>query len=127
MGLGALLGQEFRSLAGLPIVNVPGCAPNGDAFIEALSHVFLALGGLVPLDLDELGRPRWLYSEPTALRTVRRAETEPALGQSQHASCPVPERGWINRVGGCVRVGGGCNGCTRPDFPDGPLSIIAAG
>ena len=35
MGLGALLGQRFRSRAGVPIVNVPGCAPHGDAFIES--------------------------------------------------------------------------------------------
>ena len=127
MGLDALLGEGFHSLAGLPIVNVPGCAPNGDAFIEVLSHVFLALGGLIPLDLDELGRPRWLYSDATALRAVRPAGEDPSPGRSQHALCPVPERGWINRVGGCVRVGGACNGCTRPDFPDGPLSILAAG
>ncbi len=126
MGLGALLGGGFRSRAGIPIVNVPGCAPNGDAFIEALSHVFLALGGLVPLDLDELGRPRWLYSEPTPLRQVT-GRAEPNPRRSEVAFCPVPERGWINRVGGCATVGGSCNGCTRPDFPDGPLAVIGGG
>ncbi len=124
MGLGALLGEEFRSRAGIPIVNVPGCAPNGDAFIEALSHVFLALGGLVPLDLDELGRPRWLYSEPTPIQQVPACGAEPGPSRSEVAFCPVPERGWINRVGGCATVGGSCNGCTRADFPDGPLSVI---
>jgi len=127
MGLDALLGEEFRSRAGVPIVNVPGCAPNGDAFIEALSHLFLALRGLIPLDLDELGRPRWLYSEPTPLRPVSPKRAEPIPNGPEHASCPVPERGWINRVGGCARVGGSCNGCTRPDFPDGPLSILERG
>jgi hydrogenase small subunit len=127
MGLRAFLGEPFRSRAGLPVVNVPGCAPNGDAFIEALSHVFLALRGLIPLDLDELGRPRWLYAEPTALQAVPRAGAPAAPAHGQHAFCPVPQRGWINRVGGCARVGGGCDGCTRSDFPDGPLSILAGG
>lgn len=126
MGLQAFLGEPFRSRAGLPVVDVPGCAPNGDAFIEALSHVFLALGGLVPLDLDELRRPRWLYSEPTALQAVRPPRAPAGSGAGHHAFCPVPQRGWINRVGGCARVGGGCNGCTRPDFPDGPLAMLAA-
>ena len=126
MGLKTFLGERFRSRAGLPVVNVPGCAPNGDAFIETLSHVFLALRGLVPLDLDELDRPRWLYSEPTVLQAVRPARAQAGPPGGQHAFCPVPQRGWINRVGGCVRIGGGCNGCTRPDFPDGPLSILAA-
>ena len=124
MGLQALLGQGFRSHAGVPIVNVPGCAPNGDAFIEALSHVFLALDGLVPLDLDELGRPRWLYTEPTPLHPVDAAGNEADRARSEVAYCPVPERGWINRVGGCALVGGACNGCTRSDFPDRPLSIL---
>ena len=126
-GLQAFLGEDFRSRAGLPIVNVPGCAPNGDAFIETLSHVFLALGGLIPLDLDELGRPRWLYSDPTALRRVGSAPTPADARVPQQAFCPVPQRGWINRVGGCATVGGACNGCTRRDFPDGPLSILGAG
>lgn len=124
MGLESLLGAAFRSRAGLPIVNVPGCAPNGDAFIEVLSHVFLVLGGLLPLDLDALSRPRWLYCEPTALRPVGSPQVQTDPRPSAHAGCPVPERGWINRVGGCARVGGSCNGCTRPDFPDGPLSLI---
>lgn len=87
--------------------------------------MFLALGGLVPLDLDELGRPRWLYSESTPLQRVL-GGVEPGPGQTETAFCPVPERGWINRVGGCAAVGGSCNGCTRADFPDRPLSISAA-
>lgn len=127
MGLEAMLGEDFRSRAGLPIVNMPGCAPNGDAFIEALSHLFLALGGLIPLDLDELGRPRWLYSEATPLQRVSPTGASAGPRRSARAPCPVPERGWINRIGGCARVGGACNGCTRPDFPDGPLTIVAGG
>ena len=34
------------------------------------------------------------------------------------AKCNVPQRGWINGVGGCPNVGGICIGCTMPGFPD---------
>jgi hydrogenase small subunit len=125
-GLGTFLGRDFRSCGDLPIVNVPGCAPSGDAFIETLAYVFLHLAGLVPLELDELGQPRWLYSSATPLQ----AQQLPSCGGGQPASesamCPVPERGWINRVGGCAAVGGACNGCTRPGFPDRLLPLVTA-
>ena len=124
MGVGAFLTPDFRSQAGLPVVNIPGCAPSGDAFVEALSYVVLHLEGLVPLDLDELGRPRWLYSTPTPLTRLRSAN---GLAQALDVSadCPVPSRGWINRLGGCATLGGVCNGCTRSDFPDGTLPLVA--
>ena len=111
MSLERFLGPGVRSKGGLPIVQVPGCAPQGDAFIEALSYVFLHLEGRVPLDLDEHGRPRWLFDESTPV----------TVGPTTHkfvADCGVPARGWINHIGGCASVGGSCNGCTRPDFPD---------
>ena len=61
MGLEDYLGRDFTSRAGLPVINVPGCAPPGDAFIETLGSVLLHLTGFVPLELDEERRPRWLY------------------------------------------------------------------
>ena len=125
MGLSDFLPPHFRSRAGLPVVNIPGCAPSGDAFVEALSYVVLHLEGLVPLDLDELGRPRWLYATPTPLVSQRSPE-----GQSHQADvaadCPVPSRGWINRLGGCAALGGACNGCTRRDFPDSTLPLVVS-
>lgn len=123
MGLGALLGRGFRSSAGLPIVNVPGCAPSGDAFVETLAYVFLHLAGLVPLDLDELGQPRWLYASATPLQSPQLAWTARRT-PGDTAMCPVPERGWINREGGCAVTGGACNGCTRADFPDRLLPLV---
>lgn len=126
MGLGALLGRGFRSKADLPIVNVPGCAPSGDAFIETLAYVFLHLSGLVPLDLDDLGQPRWLYSSATPLQSQQLAWTQRRT-PGDTAMCPVPERGWINRVGGCAVTGGACNGCTRADFPDRVLPRVHPG
>lgn len=123
MGLSTLLGRGFRSREGLPIVNVPGCAPSGDAFIETLAYVFLHLAGLVPLELDELGQPRWLYSSSTPLKS-QDLSWRPRVVPGDTAKCPVPERGWINRVGGCAAPGGACNGCTRADFPDRLLPLL---
>lgn len=110
--LSRLLGEKFRSASGLPIVNVPGCAPQGDAFIEVLSFVLLHLDGRVPLDLDSDGRPRWLYDETVTVGDG------PLV-----ADCTMPGRGWINHLGGCASVGGLCVGCTRADFPDGTLGV----
>ena len=111
--LSELLGDGFRSAADLPIINVPGCAPQGDAFIEVLSFVLLHLGGRVPLDLDAVGRPRWLYDEVVKVGNG-----------SLVAECGVPGRGWINHLGGCESVGGMCIGCTRSDFPDGTAGAV---
>lgn len=125
MGLGALLGDGFRTRTDLPVINVPGCAPNGDSFIETISYVFLHLGGVVPLDLDALGRPRWLYAETTPLMRPRLPYVARQLEVEETAACTVPSRGWINRLGGCAAVGGACNGCTRPDFPDRTLPLVS--
>ena len=125
-GLGAALGEDFRSRSGLPVVNVPGCAPSGDAFIEVLSYTLLHLGNIVPLDLDDQGRPRWLYSTPVPLQRARRDGADRATVPVLHAECPVPAQGWINRLGGCGAVGGSCSGCTRPDFPDRGLALVSA-
>lgn len=124
MGLDAFLGEDFRSAAGLPVINVPGCAPSGDGFIEALQYTLLHLDGVVPLDLDAYRRPRWLYS---TTETVAPAGGDRAGGGAGvTADCPIPARGWINRLGGCRVVGGACNGCTRPDFPDRTLPLLTA-
>ena len=78
-GLESYLGRDFRSRAELPVINVPGCAPPGEAYVETLISVCLHLARLVPLELDEERRPR---------------------------------------------VGGGCIGCTAPDFADRYLSFV---
>lgn len=103
MGVGALLGDGYRGRAGLPLVTVPGCAPSGDAFLETLQYPVLHLEGVVPLDLDDHGRPRWLYAEETPLVGVRTVTARPEPTRGLTAGCPVPRRGWINRLGGAQR------------------------
>jgi hydrogenase small subunit len=116
----------FVGATGLPVINVPGCAPSGDAFVEVLSYVLLHLEGIVPLDLDEQGRPRWLYADSTPLQAARGPEGDAVTVSTEVADCPVPGRGWIGRLGGCASVGGACVGCTRPDFPDATLPLATA-
>lgn len=126
MGLEDFLGRDFRSRSGLPVVNVPGCAPRGEAFLETLVCVLLHMEGLVPLDLDADRRPRWLYAEPAHPLPPRAAHVpdeayapsgRPAVG------CPVPDAGWMRGIGGCARVGGCCIGCTDRDFTDRYLEL----
>lgn len=117
-GVAVHLGDRYRSRGELPVVDVPGCAPSGDAFLEVLNYVVLHLEGLVPLELDEQRRPRWLYHDETPIVAPGGAAPSGAT-----AACPVPTRGWINRLGGCATVGGGCVGCTSPGFPDQTLPL----
>ncbi len=146
-GLEDYLGRDFRSRAGLgassweadqtnqpgdagqnglPVINVPGCAPTGEGFIETLIYVFLHLAQLVPLDLDEERRPRWLYSHET-YPLPPRVEYPPAVGfdisNRPTVKCPVPVTGWLRSFGGCARVGGSCIGCTERDFADSYLAL----
>ena len=36
MGLMDLLGEDYRSASGLPVIDIPGCAPQGDNFTETV-------------------------------------------------------------------------------------------
>lgn len=120
-GLEAHLGRDFRSAANLPIINVPGCAPSGDAFVETLVYTLLHLQQVVPLELDEEHRPAWLYNE-TAQPVPPFADYLPpeayATEGRPEVRCPVPSQGWMRGIGGCAKVGGCCIGCTEPDFVD---------
>ena len=118
-GVTEYLGGDFRSAAGLPVVNVPGCAPVGDNYLDAATALLLHLNGLAPLPrLDELGRPAWLYSE-----VVRPPGSfgEAGSGDAPRlpvVHCNVGTVGVIEGRGGCMEPGGACIGCTMPGFPD---------
>lgn len=129
IGLEDYLGRDFTSRGqpnGLPVINVPGCAPTGEGFIETLIYVLLHLAQLVPLDLDEERRPRWLYTHET-YPLPPRVEYPPAAGfdlsNRPVVKCPVPVTGWLRSFGGCARVGGSCIGCTERDFTDRYLAF----
>lgn len=125
-GLEDVLGSDFLSRSGLPVVNVPGCAPTGEGFIETLIYVFLHMARLVPMDLDEEHRPRWMFNHDT-YPLPPRVEYPPAAGfdlsNRPIIKCPVPHTGWLRGFGGCTRVGGSCIGCTERDFVDQYLAL----
>jgi hydrogenase small subunit len=105
---------------------VPGCAPTGEGFIETLIYVFLHMAQLVPMDLDDEHRPRWMFTHDT-YPLPPRVEYPPAAGfdlsNRPVLKCPVPLTGWLRGFGGCTRVGGSCIGCTERDFVDQHLVL----
>jgi hydrogenase small subunit len=135
MGLMDYLGKDFRSAFGLPVINVPGCAPVGDNFTETVFAILLFLQGLGPLpSFDELGRPAWLFGETVHRGCTRAGFYEEGVFAENYGdpeclvdigcwgpvvNCNIVKRGAISHMGGCMEVGGVCIGCTMPSFPDG--------
>jgi hydrogenase small subunit len=134
MGLADYLGWGFRSIAGIPIVNVPGCPVQPDNFMETLTWLLYQAAGLSPMiPLDDQLRPTWLFGKTVHEGCDRAGYYEQgdfALDYNSPkcqvkigcwgpvVNCNVPKRGWMNGIGGCPNVGGICIGCTMPGFPD---------
>src|SRR5919201_1258799 len=134
MSLMDFLGGDYRSKYGVPVVNVPGCAPIGDNFTETVAAILYFLQGFGPLpEFDELGRPAWLFGETVHRHCVRGAYYEEGTYAAEFGdkeclveigcwgpvvNCNITSRGAINHVGGCMNAGGACIGCTMPGFPD---------
>ncbi len=134
MSLMDFLGKDYRSAFGVPVVNIPGCAPVGDNFTETVAAVLYFLQGFGPLpEFDELGRPAWLFGETVHRHCVRGAYYEEGSFAEDFGdpeclveigcwgpvvNCNITSRGAINHVGGCMNAGGACIGCTMPGFPD---------
>ena len=128
------LGKDYRSAFGLPVINIPGCAPQGDNFTETVFAVLLFLQGLGPLpSFDELGRPSWLYGETVHRGCTRAGYYEEGVFAHEYGgpeclvdlgcwgpvvNCNIVKRGAINHMGGCMEAGGVCIACTMPGFPD---------
>ena len=151
MGLRDYLGRRWTSRRSVPIVNLPGCPVQPDNITETLLHLALHLAGATPMiDLDDQGRPTWLFGRTVQQGCGRAGFAEqgefartPAdsrgclvkLGcKGPVVKCNVPIRGWIGGVGGCPNVGGICMACTMPGFPDkfmpfmepSPFGLLAA-
>lgn len=134
MGLADYMGWDWKSKAGVPIVNVPGCPIQPDNFMEVLLHMIRQAAGLVPMiELDEALRPAWLFKATVHEGCRRGGYYEQAQFTENYGApecivkagcwgpvvqCNVPVRGWMGGVGGCPSVGGICIGCTMPGFPD---------
>jgi hydrogenase small subunit len=128
------LGEDYRSALGLPVINIPGCAPVGDNFTETVAAIMMFLQGMGPLpEFDELGRPAWLFSETVHRGCTRAGYYEEGVFAECYGdpeclvevgcwgpvvNCNIVSRGAQSHMGGCMAAGGPCIGCTMPGFPD---------
>ncbi|HIE44372.1 MAG TPA: oxidoreductase [Candidatus Omnitrophica bacterium] len=111
------------------VVNLPGCPPHPDWVVGTLS---IALRGL-PLDMDEVGRPKLFYGRTIHENCPRRAYFDKGkfakkLGEEgclyqlgckgpyTHSDCPLRE--WNNGINWVIGAGSPCLGCVEPEFPD---------
>jgi hydrogenase small subunit len=134
MGLADYLGWGWRSKAGVPIVNVPGCPVQPDNMTETLLYLLYQAAGLAPLiPLDDQLRPTWLFGKTVHEGCDRAGYYEQGDFAREYGSpkclvkigcwgpvvnCNVTKRGWMAGIGGCPNVGGICIACTMPGFPD---------
>jgi hydrogenase small subunit len=134
MGLADYLGWGWRSKAGIPIVNVPGCPVQPDNMTETLLYLLYQAAGLAPMiPLDEQLRPTWLFGKTVHEGCDRAGYYEQGDFAREYGSpkclvkigcwgpvvnCNVTKRGWMAGIGGCPNVGGICIACTMPGFPD---------
>lgn len=129
--VGGLLGSEWRSSAGFPVINVAGCPTHPDWITDVLMQ--LALGDLQHSDLDELHRPR-AYTDHLVHHGCARneyyeykasAETLGDIGcMMEHKGClgtqaraDCNKRPW-NGSGSCLTGGYPCINCTAPEFEE---------
>ena len=138
--MGGALGHGFRSAAGLPVINISGCAPHPGWVVETLAA--LALGELPAERLDPLGRPRAIANhlahhgcsrnefyefKASAARASDRGCLMENLGcRATQAPGDCNIRRW-NGYGSCTDGGFACINCTSPGFetPSGPFQETA--
>src|SRR4030081_2465403 len=134
MGVPDLLGWDWKSKAGIPVVCVPGCPIHPDNLAETITYLLYQAAGTAPMiPLDDELRPLWLFGRTVHEGCDRAGYYEQGDFAYEYGApkcivelgcwgpvvkCNVPKRGWINGVGGCPNVGGICIGCTMPGFPD---------
>src|ERR1700742_182725 len=122
MGLADYLGWNWKSKAGIPIVNVPGCPVQPDNFMETLLYLLYQAAGHAPMiPLDEALRPKWLFSATVHEGCDRAGYYEQGEFTQEYGSpkclvkigcwgpvvnCNVPKRGWMAGIGGGAQGGG---------------------
>ena len=80
MGLADYLGWDWKSKAGLPIVNVPGCPVQPDNFMETVLYLLYQVAGLAPMiPLDDQLRPRGFSERRCTMAAIARGITSRAI------------------------------------------------
>jgi hydrogenase small subunit len=133
---GGFLGKDYRSGAGLPVINVPGCPAHPDWITQIL--VAMATGRAADIELDAVQRPKTFFSTFTqtgCTRNMHFAYKVSATEFGQRKGCLFYDLGcrgpmthspcnrilW-NRQSSKTRAGMPCLGCTEPEFPFSDLA-----
>jgi len=125
---GGLLAPDWRSAGGLPVINLAGCPVHPLTITRTLAM----LAAELPLELDELNRPRAFFSSMVHQGCTRNEYHEYDLEDRQlgeracmffNLGCQGPvtlancnTELWNNRSSK-TRAGVPCFGCTSPGFP----------
>ncbi len=129
---GGLLGPDYLSRKGMPVINVAGCPPHPDWMVETL--LMVAKGTISATELDDLNRPKEFYqflahhgcprNEYYEFKASAQVygqygclfENLGCNGTRCDSDCNI--RLWLGRTGSCTRGGYPCIACTGPNFPD---------
>ncbi len=125
---GGFLGDEFRSLLGMPVINLAGCPCHHDV----ISGTLMAIASGIELELDDFQRPLEWYSTMVHQGCTRNEYHEYRIEESDfgemgclffHMGCAGPlVPGPCNKLlwngqSSKPRAGVPCFGCTDPEFP----------
>jgi uptake hydrogenase small subunit len=126
---GGLLGKDYMSGLGFPVINIPGCPTHPDWVINTILSFRIGK----PVVLDKYNRPKDYFEEKvhrgckycefherglwakdfTELGCL--AASLGCKGRTTNADCNV--RLW-NNISSCTRSGSPCIGCCDPGFPE---------
>ncbi|MEM6935889.1 MAG: HupU protein [Pseudomonadota bacterium] len=128
---GGLLGEDFTSRDGLPVVNIAGCPVHPGWVTDTLMQ--LADDSLSEENVDELGRPR-SYADHLVHHGCPRNEYyefKASAEKAGHLGCMMENLGCLgtqaradcntrlwNGEGSCLRGGYACINCTAPGFEE---------
>jgi hydrogenase small subunit len=126
--MGGLLGQNFRTVGGFPVINLPGCPCHCEVVVGTLSSIAADM----PLDLGHYNTPVNWYGVMVHQGCTRNEYHEYRVEEKRfgergclffYMGCHGPlvtgpcNKVLWNRRSSKTRVGVPCFGCTRPDFP----------
>ncbi len=126
---GGFLKEDFTSLAGMPVINLPGCPCHGDVLAGTLKALAC---GEPPALTDDYNSPAHWYGMLVHQGCVRNEYHEYRVEENDfgqrgclffHMGClgplthgPCNKLRW-NQRSSKTTAGVPCVGCTRPDFP----------
>lgn len=133
---GGFLGADYRSKAGFPVINIPGCPAHPDWITQIV--VALATGRAGDLALDEYQRPSTFFTSFTQTGCTRNMHFAYKVSTKEFGArggclfydlgCRGPftrspcNRILWNRQSSKTRAGHPCLGCTEPEFPHHDLA-----